>query len=82
MTCYRLNHGFTCAGMLPFTVLPLQPVFWYRSGRELVCSGRLTVQSYLESIIMFSVCEVYRDGGYIQVDEDCARERMAKARRR
>ena len=31
---------------------------------------------------MFSVCEVYRDGGYILVDEDCERESMAKARRR
>ena len=28
---------------------------------------------------MFSICEVYRDGGYIQVVEDCARESMAKA---
>ena len=26
---------------------------------------------------MFSICEVYRDGGYIQVAEDCARESMA-----
>ena len=28
---------------------------------------------------MFSICEVYRDGGYIQVAEDCARESMAKS---
>ena len=28
---------------------------------------------------MFSICEVYRDGGYIQVVEDFARESMAKA---
>ena len=28
---------------------------------------------------MFSICEVYRDGGYIQVVEDCARESIAKA---
>ena len=28
---------------------------------------------------MFSICEVYRDGGYIKVVEDCARESMAKA---
>ena len=28
---------------------------------------------------MFSICEVYRDGGYIQVAEDCARKSMAKA---
>ena len=27
---------------------------------------------------MFSICEVYRDGGYIQVAEDCVRESMAK----
>ena len=37
------------------------------------------MQSSLESIIMFSVFEVYRDGGYIQVVEDCAKESMAKA---
>ena len=28
---------------------------------------------------IYSICEVYRDGGYIQVVEDCARESMAKA---
>ena len=28
---------------------------------------------------MFSICEVYRDGGYIQVAEDCVRDSMAKA---
>ena len=28
---------------------------------------------------MFSICDVYRDGGYIQVAEVCARESMAKA---
>ena len=37
------------------------------------------MQSSLEYIFMFSICEVYRDGGYIQVVEDCARESMAKA---
>ena len=37
------------------------------------------MQSSLESIIMFSLFEVYRDGGYIQVVEDCAKESMAKA---
>ena len=37
------------------------------------------MQSSLGSIIMFSLCEVYRDGGYIQVVEDCALESMAKA---
>ena len=37
------------------------------------------MQRSLESIIMFSICEVYRDGGYIQVVEDCAKESMAKA---
>ena len=37
------------------------------------------MQSSLESIIMFSLCEIYRDGGYIQVVEDCAKESMAKA---
>ena len=31
---------------------------------------------------VYSVCEVYRDGGYVLVDEDCARESMAKARSR
>ena len=36
------------------------------------------MQSSLESIIMFSLCEVYRDGGYIQMVEDCAKESMAK----
>ena len=28
---------------------------------------------------IYRICEVYRDGGYIQVVEDCARESMAKA---
>ena len=37
------------------------------------------MQSSLESFIIFSICEVYRDGGFIQVVEDCARESMAKA---
>ena len=30
-------------------------------------------------LVIFSVCEVYRDGGYLQVVEECARQSMAKA---
>ena len=30
-------------------------------------------------LVIFSVCEVYRDGGYLQVVEECARLSMAKA---
>ena len=30
-------------------------------------------------LFIFSVCEVYRDGGYLQVVEECARQSMAKA---
>ena len=37
------------------------------------------MQSSLESISLF---EVYRDGGYIQVVEDCAKEIWQRLRRR
>ena len=30
-------------------------------------------------LVIFSVCEVYRDGGYLQVVKECARQSMAKA---
>ena len=28
-------------------------------------------------LVIFSVCEVYRDGGYLQVVEECARQSIA-----
>ena len=30
-------------------------------------------------LVIFSVCEVYMDGGYLQVVEECVRPSMAKA---
>ena len=57
-----------------FSVIGVVGCWYVQVGEQL--------QSSLESIIMFSVCDVYRDGGYIQVVEDCARESVAKARRR
>ena len=30
-------------------------------------------------LVIFSVCGVYRDGGYLQVVEECVRQSMAKA---